>query len=59
MNPIIENNKASIFDLCEQNHVKSLYLFGSVLDHNKFKETSDIDMLVSFYLKNIRIPTSI
>jgi predicted nucleotidyltransferase len=48
MHPLITNNKEKIFSICEQNHVRSLFFFGSVVDTNKFTDQSDIDILVSF-----------
>jgi predicted nucleotidyltransferase len=35
----------TIKDLCQQNKVKSLYVFGSVLS-DRFNEGSDIDLIV-------------
>ncbi len=45
---LIDSNKDKLFELCENHKVKELYLFGSVLT-DKFKESSDIDMLIQFY----------
>lgn len=45
MNSIIENNKASIFKLCQENRVEKLCVFGSVLNEN-FNENSDLDFIV-------------
>lgn len=39
--------KARINHFCEQNHIRKLSLFGSVL-RKDFSSTSDIDMLVEF-----------
>jgi predicted nucleotidyltransferase len=47
MNKIIEGKEKAIRDLCKQYDVKSLYLFGSA-NTGKFKDSSDIDILVSF-----------
>ena len=47
MNSIIENNKASIFKLCQENRVEKLYAFGSVVSEN-FTDKSDIDFIVEF-----------
>lgn len=44
---IIEKNKAKLNALCEQHHVKQLFLFGSILT-DKFNDESDIDMLIQF-----------
>ncbi len=42
---ILDNYKTQIFNFCEQNNVKTLSVFGSVLTE-KFNEQSDIDMVV-------------
>ena len=55
MNDLIENNKEKIFDLCEKNHVQSLYLFGSITDPARFYDNSDIDLLVSFKMDEISL----
>ncbi|MDR0612445.1 MAG: nucleotidyltransferase domain-containing protein [Dysgonamonadaceae bacterium] len=47
MNDIIERNIDKIKDVCKQRHILTLFAFGSVLTE-KFDETSDIDLLVSF-----------
>lgn len=47
MNSIIENNKASIEQLCKENRVDKLYVFGSVLT-DKFNKKSDLDFVVEF-----------
>jgi predicted nucleotidyltransferase len=41
----LDKYKGDINKLCEQNGVKSLYVFGSVLT-DKFNDKSDIDLLV-------------
>ena len=41
----LDNYNNSLRNLCQQNKVKSLYVFGSVLTDN-FSESSDIDLLV-------------
>ena len=43
----LENHKHTIFQLCKQYNVRSLYAFGSVLT-DKFDDKSDIDMIVAF-----------
>ncbi len=48
MNPLIEKNKAAIQQICEDNNIRSFYFFGSILDPKKFREDSDIDILISF-----------
>ncbi len=47
MNPIIENNKKQIDQLCLKNKVDKLYVFGSVLT-DKFNKKSDLDFVVAF-----------
>jgi len=41
----LDRYKTEISNLCIQNKVKSLYVFGSVLTE-RFSETSDIDLVV-------------
>lgn len=41
----LDKYKAEISNLCIQNKVKSLYVFGSVLTE-RFSENSDIDLVV-------------
>ena len=41
----LEQYSNSLKDLCKQNKVKTLYVFGSVLTE-KFDEESDIDLIV-------------
>ena len=48
MSPIIEHNQTDIHRICQENNVKLLYFFGSVLNPEKFSHESDIDVLVSF-----------
>ena len=43
----LDNYISSLKNLCQQNKVKSLYVFGSALNAN-FKKESDIDFLVKF-----------
>lgn len=47
MNAILADNLQKINSLCEEHNVKSMYAFGSV-NSDKFSETSDVDILVSF-----------
>ncbi len=47
MQTIINNNIDKIRLLCANHNVKSLYAFGSVCT-DEFKDTSDIDLLISF-----------
>ncbi len=48
MQPIIENNKASIIELCKKHGVRELFVFGSAV-RNDYSSNSDIDFLVSYY----------
>lgn len=48
MDPIIEKNKAAIQKICEDNNIRSLHFFGSIVDSERFSEDSDIDVLISF-----------
>jgi len=41
----LDKYKGDIKELCKQNRVRSLYVFGSVLT-DKFNDKSDIDLLV-------------
>lgn len=41
----LDNYISSLKNLCQQNKVKSLYVFGSVLN-DKFNDQSDIDLVV-------------
>lgn len=47
---LIEKNRQEIQEICERNHVDALYFFGSITTPEKFREDSDIDILVSFTL---------
>ena len=47
MNKIISDNINKIRSVCEENNVKSLFAFGSVIE-GRFTEKSDIDLLISF-----------
>jgi predicted nucleotidyltransferase len=44
---ILEKNRDSIIALCRKHKVKHMFAFGSVLT-DKFKKSSDIDLLVDF-----------
>ena len=44
---IIELNRQSIIDICQQHKVKTLAVFGSVLT-DRFRDDSDIDFVVDF-----------
>jgi predicted nucleotidyltransferase len=45
---LIDSNRDKLFELCEAHKVKELYVFGSILT-DKFKDSSDIDILIQFY----------
>jgi predicted nucleotidyltransferase len=47
MQSIIENNKSKLIELCQKYDVQTMYVFGSA-SSDDFKETSDIDILISF-----------
>lgn len=47
MQRIIENNKDKLIELCQEYDVQTMYVFGSA-STDDFKETSDIDILISF-----------
>ena len=51
MDNIISRNISKIEALCDTHHVKNLYAFGSVCT-DKFNESSDIDLLISFNKMN-------
>jgi predicted nucleotidyltransferase len=44
---IVEQNIATVTALCQQHHVRTMYLFGSVLTDN-FSPSSDVDFMVNF-----------
>ncbi len=47
MDKVLGNNIEKIKNLCANRNVKSLFVFGSVCT-DKFKNSSDIDLLISF-----------
>ena len=47
MHRIVTDNIYQIRRICEQQHIRSLFVFGSVCG-NGFNDSSDIDLLVSF-----------
>jgi predicted nucleotidyltransferase len=47
MHSIITDNIHQIQRICNQQHIQSLFAFGSVCS-DRFNDTSDIDLLVSF-----------
>ena len=47
MHSIITDNIHQIRMICDRQHIQSLFAFGSVCGE-RFNETSDIDLLVSF-----------
>ena len=44
---LIENNKPELRKLCEEYDIQTMYIFGSA-STGDFKESSDIDILISF-----------
>lgn len=48
MKAILQNNLEKIEVACKTHYVKTLFAFGSVCS-DKFTESSDIDLLVSFH----------
>jgi len=47
MHRILKDNIDQIRTLCTTHNVRSLFAFGSICT-NKFSETSDVDLLISF-----------
>lgn len=45
---IVEDNIEEIKKVCEEMHVKCLYLFGSGSDETRFKKDSDLDFIYQF-----------
>ncbi len=45
---IVSDKISEIKQVCEEMHVESLYLFGSVARMNNFNDNSDLDFLYSF-----------
>lgn len=43
----VEKNKEKLQRLCERYDIKTMYLFGSATS-SEFKDSSDIDILISF-----------
>jgi len=48
MQPLIEENRASLVDLCRRFLVRRLELFGSAATDRFSRESSDFDFLVEF-----------
>lgn len=48
MQPIVEQHKKTLRNICEKLKVKRLYAYGSVVSSDRFHEHSDIDFLISF-----------
>lgn len=48
MQPIIENKKEELKDICIKLKIKKLYAYGSAVTSDNFRENSDIDFLISF-----------
>ena len=51
MQPIIQNNKEKIIELCKKHFVKTFYVFGSAATGN-FSEHSNIDFLYKIDIDN-------
>ncbi len=47
LSPVITNHLKQIKTLCEEHHVKELYVFGSA-SKNEMNEKSDIDFVIDF-----------
>jgi hypothetical protein len=45
---IVEDQKQELSRLCQKYDVEFMYLFGSATSANDFKDSSDIDILISF-----------
>ncbi|MDP3930311.1 MAG: nucleotidyltransferase domain-containing protein [Bacteroidota bacterium] len=45
---LIEQHIDAISEICRKHQVKELYAFGSVLDENRFRPDSDVDLIVRF-----------
>ncbi len=50
---LIDSDRDKLIELCERYKVKELYMFGSALTE-KFKESSDIDLLIQFSQVDVR-----
>jgi len=48
MNPLIDEKRDEIVDLCRQYRVRALELFGSAVSNRFDPTTSDIDFLVDY-----------
>ena len=46
--PIIEQSKDDLKELCQKLKIKRLYAFGSAATGDNFEDSSDIDFLISF-----------
>ena len=46
---IVKNNLDKIRNICNQYHVRSLYVFGSAATEEHFDQQSDVDFLISYY----------
>ena len=47
MTDLVEKNRGQLQKLCKKYDIKNMYLFGSATSE-KFKDSSDIDILISF-----------
>lgn len=48
MTDVVKNNLESIYDVCRNMQVKSLYLFGSGARQNEYNSDSDLDFLFQY-----------
>jgi predicted nucleotidyltransferase len=48
MQPLIEQNREQIIELCRTHHVRRLAVFGSAVRDDFDPERSDVDLLVEF-----------
>ena len=51
MQPIIEENREKIIELCRTHHVRRFFGFGSAVRDDFDTERSDVDLLVDFAVR--------
>ena len=49
---LVKNNLELIKEACKKHKIKTLYLFGSATDENKFNTQSDVDFLYKIDIDN-------
>ncbi|MEM7659427.1 MAG: nucleotidyltransferase domain-containing protein [Bacteroidota bacterium] len=54
--PFVEERRLALLAICRQHHLKRLWLFGSVLQPEKFGPQSDVDVLFEFWEERIADP---